>query len=222
MIQYAQYLHPEKRNDSMSTSAMSNLALKLINVFGKKANNAFEVPYDVSQSEIIDMIRHQMYQLEQIPKSSYVLNADNEKKNKRQQNSYWQYALQYCGIFPSEYNDGQFVLLDDYWCSVKMILNENGKPKYPQLFSLAKSILSLSHGNVVPERGFSINKYMLSIHGNSIQGDTITSLRLVKDQLCLVGGLSEKLKRRKRRHSYKRSRIKHLLNNNKRDKIQLS
>ena len=32
---------------------------------------------------------------------------------------------------------------------------------------------------------------MLSIHGNSIQGDTITSLRLVKDQLCLVGGLSE-------------------------------
>ena len=71
MIQYVQYLHPEKRNDTMSTSAISNLALKLINVFGKKANNAFEVPYDVSQSEIIDMIRHQwkMYQLEQIPKS---------------------------------------------------------------------------------------------------------------------------------------------------------
>ena len=194
VIQYAQYLHPEKRNDSMSTSAISNLALKLINVFGKKANNAFEVPYDVSQSEIIDMIRHQwkMYQLEQIPKSSYVLNADKEKKNKRRQNSYWQYAREYCGIFPSEYNDeGQFVRLDDYWCSVKMILNENGKPKYPQLFSLAKSILSLSHGNVVPERGFSINKYMLSIHGNSIQGDTITSLPLVKDQLCLVGGLLE-------------------------------
>ena len=117
VIQYAQYLHPEKRNDSMSTSAISNLALKLINVFGKKANNAFEVPYDVSQSEIIDMIRHQwkMYQLEQIPKSSYVLNADKEKKDKRQENSYWQYALEYCGIFPSEYNDeGQFVRLDDY------------------------------------------------------------------------------------------------------------
>ena len=69
-----------------------------------------------------------------------------------------------------------------------MILNENGKPKYPQLFSLAKSILSLSHGNVVPERGFSINKYMLSIHGNSIQGDTITSLRLLKIRFAWLEG----------------------------------
>ena len=68
--------------------------------------------------------------------------------------------------------------------------NEDGVLKYPQLFALAKDVLSLSHGNVVPERGFSINKYLLSVHENSIKEDTIVTLRLVKDELRLVGGLS--------------------------------
>ena len=71
------------------------------------------------------------------------------------------------------------------------MLNEDGKPKCDQLFSLAKAVLSISHGNVVPERGFSINKYMLSVHGNAIQEDTLVSLRLIKDQLCLDVGLSK-------------------------------
>ena len=98
------------------------------------------------------------------------------------------------GIFPSEQppvEESQFLRLDDYWSSVKNFLNEDGKPKYDQLFSLAKAVLSISHGNSVPERGFSINKYMLSVHGNAIQEDTLVSLRLIKDQLCLDGGLSK-------------------------------
>ena len=68
--------------------------------------------------------------------------------------------------------------------------NEDDVLKYPQLFALAKAILSLSHGNVVPETGFSINKYLFSLHGDLIKEDTIVALELVKDELCLVGGLS--------------------------------
>ena len=112
----------------------------------------------------------------------------------RNQNSNWEYALEYCGIFPSEQpreEESQFLRLDDYWSSVKYFLNEDGKPKYDQLFSLAKAILSISHGNVVPERGVPINKYMLSVHGNAIREDRLVSLRLIKDQLCLGGGLSK-------------------------------
>ena len=42
--------------------------------------------------------------------------------------------------------------------AVGQMINEDGILKYPQLFALPKAILSLSHGNVVPERWFSINK----------------------------------------------------------------
>ena len=31
------------------------------------------------------------------------------------------------------------------------------------------SALLVSHGNVVPERGFSINKCLVSIHGNKVK-----------------------------------------------------
>ena len=101
-----------------------------------------------------------MYQLEQIPNSMY-LQKQNSNGNGRHQNSYWEYALEYCGIFPSEpREESQFLRLVDYWNSIGRVLNEDGKPKYQQLYSLAKAVLSISHGNVVPERGFSINKYM--------------------------------------------------------------
>ena len=40
----------------------------------------------------------------------------------------------------------------------------------------------------VPERGFSINKHLLLIHGNSINEETIVALRLVKDHLFKVRG----------------------------------
>ena len=49
-------------------------------------------------------------------------------------------------------------------------------------------VLPLSHANVIPERGFSINKHLLSIHRNSINEETVVGLRLVKDHLFKVGG----------------------------------
>ena len=56
---------------------------------------------------------------------------------------------------------------------------------------LAQCVLSLSHGNSTPERGFSVNKQLLAMHGYSTYDDTIISLRMVKDELLLVGGILE-------------------------------
>ena len=50
------------------------------------------------------------------------------------------------------------------------------------LDSLEKAVLSLSYGNDVPERGLSLNKYTLSIHGNNLQDEIIVALRIVNDK----------------------------------------
>ena len=50
-------------------------------------------------------------------------------------------------------------------------------------------MLSISHGNSVPERGFSTNKYLLGIHGNSTNDNTIIALRMIKDHIASVIGI---------------------------------
>lgn len=47
--------------------------------------------------------------------------------------------------------------------------------------------LSPSDKNSVPERGFSIKKFLLNVYGPSIKEATIISVRLVKDELFRVG-----------------------------------
>ena len=59
------------------------------------------------------------------------------------------------------------------------ILDDDDLPKFPLIAWLFKTAASLSHGNSAPENGFSINKYMQKLHGNSISPDTIEDLRLV-------------------------------------------
>ena len=66
--------------------------------------------------------------------------------------------------------------------------NDHGVLKYPQLYALVKTVLSLSHGNACPERGFSINKQMLESHGYVMKEKSIASLRLLKDELHRIGG----------------------------------
>lgn len=85
----------------------------------------------------------------------------------------------------------KYTRLDDYWSSIGEIIEEKGMFKYQQLVCLSKAVLSISHGNVVPERGFSINKYLLFIHGNNLSERTLVALRLVKDELCELGDLSK-------------------------------
>ena len=68
------------------------------------------------------------------------------------------------------------------------LVDNFGAKKYPQLVTLVKCVLSLSHGNATPERGFSINKILLAVHGYRTYEDTIVALRMVKDAINRVGG----------------------------------
>ena len=57
------------------------------------------------------------------------------------------------------------------------------------MFLLFKLPVSITHGNSVPERGFSINKYLLQVHGFATSEKAIEALRFVKDKNCRVGGV---------------------------------
>ena len=71
-----------------------------------------------------------------------------------------------------------FVRIDHYWSKIGKVRDDAGQYKFKHLASVANCVLSLSHGNAALERGFSLNKNFLDIHGNSIQGETITALRI--------------------------------------------
>lgn len=68
-------------------------------------------------------------------------------------------------------------------------MTDIGTYKYPQLFPLAKCVLSLSVGDSVTVRGFSIYRYLLDVHCHSTSEITLEYLRLVKDKTCHVGGV---------------------------------
>ena len=74
---------------------------------------------------------------------------------------------------PALNNASKFLRIDKHWRKLGKILNYNGNLKYPQLFQLAKAVLSLSHGNSAPERGLSIKKILLDAHGTSMREDTL-------------------------------------------------
>ena len=67
------------------------------------------------------------------------------------------------------------------------ILKDDGTFKYAQLFLLVKLLLSINHGNSLPERGFLINKYLLQVHGSSTSEKALKALRFGKDEIyCVV------------------------------------
>lgn len=69
--------------------------------------------------------------------------------------------------------------------------DHEGKQKFRTLWLLALCVLSLPHANVEPERGFSINKSLLNIHGYSTKEETIEAVRLVKDFIIQRGGIDK-------------------------------
>ena len=81
--------------------------------------------------------------------------------------------------------------MDKFWQKVGTMVDSDGALKYPQLFVLMKCLLSLSLGNALPERGFSMNKIMLESHGYTIDNDTVSALRLVKDSIRKEGGMDK-------------------------------
>ena len=89
-------------------------------------------------------------------------------------------------------DDSNHRRIDEYWHAISNIRNENGSRKYDKLWTLVKCVMLISHGNADPEREFSINKHILSIHGPTTGEHTIESIRLVKEFVMKFGG-SEKV-----------------------------
>ena len=79
--------------------------------------------------------------------------------------------------------------IDTYWGKIGSIKDDSDHLKYLQLFALVKYVSCISHSNSVTERGFSINKRLLDIHGNSTLNDTILALRMVKNHISSVEGI---------------------------------
>ena len=69
------------------------------------------------------------------------------------------------------------------------ICGEDGKKKFSKLTALVNCVLILSHGNADPEKGFSVNKHLLQIHGGNTGKETLEALRLVKDSKARKGGI---------------------------------
>ena len=139
-----------KRYLSGSTNAISNLAL---NVGAVLKNNISDIFHVNTKEELCDEIRKQWlwYQNETIPEDFYLL-TETSKNIQSRQPSYWEQALEKCELNPVDKNPSKYKRSDHYWNKIGEILDEDGSLKYPQLFSLVKCILSLSHGNSSPEK----------------------------------------------------------------------
>ena len=101
---------------------------------------------------------------------------DDDKPSSRQQESYWARAQVECGLNATPSPSSQFKRIDEFWRRVGNIVDEFGAKRYAQLVALVQCVLSLSHGNSTPERGFSINKLLLAVHGHNTYEDTIIAL----------------------------------------------
>ena len=176
LFKHSQYLQPEKRNLSGSTNAISNLAL--IEGAALK-NNISDIFHVNTKKELCDKIRKLWlwYQNETIPVDLYLLTETSQNSQSRQP-SYREQALEKCELNPVDRNPSKYKRIDHYWNKIGDILDEDGSLKYTQLFSPVKCILSFSHSNSSPERGFSINKILLDAHGTNLKDDTMVAIRL--------------------------------------------
>lgn len=78
-----------------------------------------------------------------------------------------------------------------YWQKVSEVPNGSGGKKYASLSVVAKTALILSHGNAIPERGFSINNAMLGKEKLSLSEKTIVAQRIVKDTVKIFGSVTD-------------------------------
>lgn len=77
--------------------------------------------------------------------------------------------------------------LDQFWTNVGEYVDTDGKNIFREIAILSKNCLCTSHGNAVPERGFSINKRILQDR-TSLNENTIIAIRLVKQSIELNDG----------------------------------
>ena len=180
------YLDPRKRADKQSLSGISNLALEICKPLESALSKVF--PNCSSKEDVCDKIRNEwkIYQMEVI-QDSYFMQTVEEATKTRHQPSYWEKAFQLADIpIIGEKKSGFDV--DKLKNSLeKSILDDDNSPKFPNILALFKAVASISHGNSATENGFSINKYILQLHGNSLAPDTIEALRFVKDTILAYG-----------------------------------
>ena len=150
----------------------------------------FQVDALTTKDQLIDKIRTQWHFFQNADlRDDWYLKPSPEDSatlgKGRQQDSYWARANVECGIDaklpPAPWS--KYQRIDLFWGKVGELVDDFGAKKYPQLVALVKCVLSLSHGNSTLERGFSINKILLEIHGSRTYKDTIVALRMVKDAI---------------------------------------
>ena len=146
-----------------------------------------------SKHAVVDTIRNQLhfFQNEEKPEEWYVNQQAEKPTSSRHQESYWARAREECGLDSAPTSPACFVRIDHFWRRIGNLVDEFAAKKYPHLAKLAQCGLWLSHENSTPERGFSVNKRLLDVHGCSTYEDTIIALRMVKDELLRVGGVLE-------------------------------
>ena len=136
-LKYAQYFHPQKRNNVGATSAASNLALKFTRVVGNKLDNVFEVNGKNTPETVCD-IRHQWitYQNEDIPDSYFRLEENTKNTSGRIQYSYWEHALECYHLTTNTTSvSSQYKRVDHYWRNVNNIVDSKGSKKYTVILS---------------------------------------------------------------------------------------
>ena len=107
VICHAQFLHPEKWNNSGATNAISNLSLKLTAALENKLSVVFGTS-DTKES-ICNMIHNQWmaYQNEPLPESDYLC-FKKPTMSTFSQYSYWKYAIEKCGLQQKEVRNSHY------------------------------------------------------------------------------------------------------------------
>lgn len=193
IIKAARALQPSNRLEKWSLNAVSRLALTIAPILSKEMSKVFSVSESASAEDICDLVRCQWrgYQTETIVTDWHTVPVKESHQSRRNQMSYWKETeFEWCDIEQKDVGDTH-VPVDEYWAHVFGMEDENGQIKFPQLSALIKCILSLSHGNSGPEKGFSLNKAILQTHGVSLNEDTLSALRNVRDKLIRLKGVSK-------------------------------
>ena len=153
-------------------------------------STVFSVSDPVTKEDVVDRIRNQclLFQNEDLPEHWY-LNKNDQQPFSSNQNSYWKHVEQESSLQATANSKSIYKSLDYFWNHIGKIRDGQGSLNYVQLFALVKYVLSLSHSNSTPERGFSIHKQILEAHGYIIYQETLEDLRLVKDELNQVSGV---------------------------------
>ena len=176
------YLQLRKKNSKGALEGITNIAQDLTKALSEVLGNVF--PGKTSSEEVCDSIRSEwrLYQTEVTKEEDFVFS--NTTSCGRKQWSYWENAFEIAGLNKISENDSLPVFdIEKLVLHLGKLFDSSDTVKFPTLTALMKCVLSMSHGNSAPEGGFSINKQILDVHGNSLKADTIEALRVVKDAI---------------------------------------